>query len=229
MKNKKIIKTKKGELTSKQLVTIIVLITSFAIIIAFFFMLNFTGIIGTQTCKNSVQMASIKIPILGFQPFKINCKTQDICLSVGNGCVNLGANTKIIKITEEEKYNKLANLMVDCWSQMGEGKLNYGKKGDCAICQRLEFDTEFKPIFYSELRITLNDLKTPDKKQTFAEYLNFPKSQPNKVEIINPGQSKEFVIVTGFTTDNSQFSPVLIDFTSEKLEQLGCTNFLTEA
>jgi len=51
-------KSKKAELTTKQIISIIILIISFSIIIAFLFMLNLREVISQETCRNSVILRS---------------------------------------------------------------------------------------------------------------------------------------------------------------------------
>ena len=136
MKNK----NKRGELTSRQLIIIIILIVSFAIIIAFFFMLGLRSMIGGETCRNSVMMRGIPF---GDWVVSLKCKTQDVCFSMGGECEE-GAD-EVIKVENEIELEKeMNNLKIDCWWMMGEGKVDYGSEGSCAICYKVYFGEEIK-------------------------------------------------------------------------------------
>ena len=83
-------KFKKGELTSKQLITIIILIISFSIILIFFFMFGFESVIDEESCRNSVMMRGtfsfLDTKLVDVNPISLKCKTQDVCLSMGGDC-----------------------------------------------------------------------------------------------------------------------------------------------
>tara|TARA_Y100000310_G_scaffold343846_1_gene453460 strand:- start:2210 stop:2899 length:690 start_codon:yes stop_codon:yes gene_type:complete len=227
---------KKGELTSKQLITIIILVVSFAIIIAFFFMLNFRGQIDQESCRNSVMMKGA-IPIFkGIVSLK--CKTQDICLSMGGDCER-GEEIKVD--SETELYKEMADLMADCWWMMGEGKVNYGK--GCAVCYKVYFDDGIKAyepfkkkggIPYSELYQYMSKNIVSEEKS----YLNYfygldilsVKSKiknENKIDIDGDliDLDKNYAIVTKKNT-----LPLYVEFnTKELIEKTKCSSYVTEA
>src|SRR3989344_8001999 len=119
---------KGGELTSQQLVTIIIVIVSFGVMILFFFLLDFNSEIGKETCRNSVILRGTTP--LGKDTVKLNCKTEEVCLTTGARCEQAGAGAKVVKVQNQEQMQKaLTELMYDCWWQMGEGKVDYQPKG----------------------------------------------------------------------------------------------------
>ena len=135
-------KNKKGELTSKQLITIIILIISFAIIVAFFFMLGLKSSIDKESCRNSAVMRGIPF---GNWVVTLKCKTQDICFSRGGDCDSKAKDLVTIDVKDNNKLSEeMDNLINECWWMMGEGKVDYGGKGSCAICHRVYFDDKIK-------------------------------------------------------------------------------------
>lgn len=217
---------KKGELTSKQLITIIILIISFAIIIAFFFMLNLKGTIDKESCRNSVIMRGA-LPA-GKDIVQLKCKTQDICLSMGGDCsVSRKDMVEIEVDNEEELVEEMVNLLWDCWWVMGEGKVDYMSAGMgwdetfCSICSKIYFDKEIKEqyqegISYKRLYDFMKANKIPNTDETYMYNLYKMNSLENvrnsllesewKVDIyeykINP--INEYVIITAImkTTSN---------------------------
>ncbi len=180
---------KKADLTSKQLVTIIVLIASFAVILIFYWQYNWTGTIDKEVCHQSVVMRST----FNYGPFEpgkevipLKCKTEKICLTMsGEDCEEFGKPSKKNPITKIKVKNKedimeaIANAMYECHSMLGEGKLNFmpHKFWDtnyCLICSRFTFDEEAKDkigeIGYGELYKYLQEKRTP-QGQSYLEYL----------------------------------------------------------
>ncbi len=188
---------KKGELTSKQIITIVILIISFVIILAFFLMLNLKGEIDKEACRNSVSLRG-SIPIFK-NVISLKCKTQNICFSMGGGCEE--STDEIIKIKDDEDDSELTQELIklknDCSWMMGEGKIDYGSKGDCAICYKVYFDDKIK----------------------------------EKFKIISPNEqvhtSKVYAVITKIEK-NEQTYPKFIEFTSDSLNNMKCSKFVTE-
>ncbi|MEX0920824.1 MAG: hypothetical protein WDZ62_01015 [Candidatus Pacearchaeota archaeon] len=167
---------KKGELTTKQLITIIVLITSFIVILFLLFRLNLGETNEKQICHNSVLLQD-KSVFSG----PLDCRTNYVCISSGKECENIRATvTERIDPNKEEIMNILAEEMSDCWWMFGEGKINYGGKAlverttEFAICSVVEFDeslqNQISEITYQEF---YDYLKTSKKSssQTYLQYI----------------------------------------------------------
>lgn len=82
---------------------------------------------------------------------KLQCKTQSICISGGGECLDTSKDTQKIEVrNKDELYDAIANLMYDCWWQMGEGKVDYAPKGYefeekyCNICDMIVFDDKLR-------------------------------------------------------------------------------------
>ena len=176
-KGNSLIKDKRGELTSKQLVTIIILIVSFAIIILFFVMLGLRKTIDTETCRNSVILRG-SIP-LGKDTVQLKCKTTDICLSMGGDCDVIRKGLVTIKVdNENELIKEMVTLLWDCWWMMGEGKVDYASAGlgfqepYCTICNKVYFDDKIKAEYtegipYSKIYDYMQSTKVPERDETF--------------------------------------------------------------
>jgi hypothetical protein len=135
-------KQKKGEITSQQIVILIILIASFAIILFFLFRINLGEETDKELCRNSVLLK-------GKSVFKgstlLNCKRSYVCLSGDGSCEGL-TSPKVEKIeNKEQAYRILADEMADCWWMFGEGKVDYVgedllKNNYCSICSQFAFD-----------------------------------------------------------------------------------------
>src|SRR3990167_8695022 len=145
----KIMENKKGELTTTQLVTIIVLIVSFIIILFLLFRLNPGEQSNKEICHNSVVLKSTSKGFAGSLDFRINY----VCISGGDDCKSLTSASKIeVDLNSKNSENKImdavAKEMADCWYMFGEGKADYSEKASsktqCAICSIIEFDEKIQ-------------------------------------------------------------------------------------
>lgn len=235
----------KAELTTEQIVILIILITSFAIILIFLFNLDLGKTTDAQICHNSVVMAS-KNKLGG----KLNCKIKYTCIASKKGdCNNFNYNKKIeiksdlenIEEVKKEISSAIANEMSECWWMFGEGNLEY--IGDlfgfhCAICNEIEFGDKIQKkvhLNYGDFLIQLTRLKK-DESQTFFRYL-YEDSNPN--EFINQNEyfsenfdkpielNKKYLIITGMNKElidsNKIIKPLFIK--SEDISKSKCEAF----
>ncbi len=212
---------KRGELTSRQIVIIVILIISFAVIMLFYFRFDWKSETDKELCYNSVVNRGL-IPV-GKEMTSLNCKTQQICLTMGGECLDAPSNAKEIKVkNEEEIIKEIANEMYDCWWMMGSGEINYAAGLDyktvyCAICSNIYFDEEIQKqsstINYGKLYSYLASENIPNKKQTYAEYLYDTNNlqEIGKKEIAkrrslfsaNIETNKHYAIVTGIMEEET--------------------------
>jgi hypothetical protein len=182
-------KGQRGELTTQQIVGLIVLIVSFSIILILIFRLNLGETTNKEICHNSVLLKS-KSLVGG----ALDCRTNYVCLSGGRKCEGINPTETIeIDLNQESDEIKddimkaIADEMADCWWMFGEGKIDYvggvniiGNKV-CALCSKISFDEIIKnkeelkegityEIFYEFLN---NELK--DKTQTYLQYFGIKK------------------------------------------------------
>jgi len=181
---------KKGELSSNQLITIIILIISFAIIVAFFVMLGLKSTIDKETCRNSV-ITRGALPF-GKDAVQLKCKTQDVCLTMGDDCMVNRKDIITIKVNNEEELTKeMVNLIYDCWWMMGEGKVNYMSgwigfsEAYCSICSKVIFDKKIQEkypsgISYKNIYDYMQTTKIPERDESYL----FNMYKINSLEII---------------------------------------------
>ena len=241
---------KKGELTTTQLVTIIILIASFAVILFFIFRLNLGETTDKEICHNSVVLRGQSELTTG----PLDCKTSYVCISGGGGCEQITATTTIEAETKEETMKALAEEMADCWFMFGENKeLRYtggpGSTGvHCAICSIVAFDEkvqeEFSTIPYGEFYTYLSQTKK-EGTQTYLNYLYginspalfVPQSQFGEIDINQDtiSTNQRYSIITGidnnlidFLGDDEWLNVYLIP-TAETSSKTDCSEFITKA
>lgn len=250
----KIEKNKRGELTTTQLVTIIVLIVSFIIILFMIFRLNLGGTTDKEICRNSVVLND-KSPIEG----PLDCKTNYLCISGGGDCEGLTASEKI-KVdpsSKEEIMKSIADEMSSCWYMFGEDKkLNYAggylsTEVYCAVCSIVEFDENVQEkilkITYSEFYDYLEKTKK-DSSQSYLKYLygisnvdDLKFKTKTIVDINNDfiSTKDKYSIITGLdsnandnnfgegASDNEWINPYIIPTIETPATR--CTEFITKA
>lgn len=160
---------KKGEITSGQLILMILLIIGFVIIVYFLYSIfNWNPIIDEQACHESVVFRSTVnfgfIKSSKIVPLK--CQTEKICMSMSkNDCNQVGKNTPNNPVTKinldkdpikarQQILDQFAESMRKCHSMLGEGQLlfmperiGWGEKywtgtNYCLICARIVLDEE---------------------------------------------------------------------------------------
>ncbi len=139
-------KNRKAELSTQQIVLIIILIASFAVILFFLFRLGIGEKSEEQLCHNSVlQKAS------AFSDAPLQCYRNYVCITKDGSCEGLIKPEKIKVKKLDEVYGALAEEMADCWWMFGEGKVDY--IGDelahnhyCSICSQIYFDNSLENI-----------------------------------------------------------------------------------
>ncbi len=184
---------KKGSITAKQFVTVVLLLASFVIIFLVFFQIDWTGEIDRKVCHQSVILRAT-VPAVGQALVPLKCKTSKICVTsglIGGKCEDDFTNVKGItkaKVDEVKQVEKLiAQEIVGCWSMMGEGKVSlfsqywaetYGIGGvypTCVICSRIAFDEklDLSPEKLKEMNVLryMKEYKIPNGNVSYYEYL----------------------------------------------------------
>ena len=132
---------KRGELTTQQLVMIIILIISFVVILFLLFRLNLGETTNKEVCHNSVVMVGKGKDIVG----ELDCKTTYAC--IGKECKEFVPTTTVDAKTKEDVIKAVKKEIDDCWWMFGEGKIDYAKKWEgytCAICSVIKFSEEIE-------------------------------------------------------------------------------------
>lgn len=182
---------KKGEITTSSLVGIVLLVAGVAIILFFYFQLNFFNQVDQTVCKESVILRATTNEVPGVSNIiPLKCKTEKVCVTsglIGGDCKENFGNQKVTKakVSNVEQVEKLiVNEVFDCWSMMGEGKVSVFSNGlassyglgdvysSCVICSRIAFDTEnlkFDPSGADPLKYMITH-KIPNKDISYYNY-----------------------------------------------------------
>jgi hypothetical protein len=224
---------KRGALEAKMLISIILLIVGFGIILFMYSQLNLTGDIDRQICHESVILRGT-LPDTLIKSAKdivpLKCKTRNICVTSKifgkGGCEDdFGKEDKydIIKINDDKKEDNikmvLAREMADCWSMMGEGKIQVFKrdltlsktKKKCVVCSRINFDSSLSNLKEVKgMTDYLLNYNVPNKDQSYWNYLTNSASPNNlfinketklsEQDIINTEEKSIIFVEAGQTT-----------------------------
>jgi len=181
---------KKGEITSSQLVKIILLVVGFTIVLWIFPTLLNEREVDREICHDSVLLRGALPDNLNIKNLpSLKCQTRKVCLTdkiFGKGdCAEEFGEDKYetIKISadnREEEINRfVARELADCWAMMGLGKLQiFTRKSTdekrCVVCSRISFDKELK----EELNKKVDGLgdyvlthEVPNQNVSYWEYL----------------------------------------------------------
>lgn len=170
----------KGEITTQQIVLLILLLISFAVILFFIFRFNPANETDKEICHNSVVLKGSALPD---SAVPLKCSRTYVCLSKDGSCEKM-TGPEIIKVkSEEEIYAALAKEMADCWWMFGEGKISYvdsaiAEKNYCSICTQFVLDDSVKDIegvgeeiSQDKLYEYLSKTTVPEGEETYTSYL----------------------------------------------------------
>jgi hypothetical protein len=210
---------KRGELTTQQIVLLIILILSFAVVLFFIFRLNLYNSTEEEICRNSVVARGSQV--IPPESFPLECKRQYICITGDKTCEGMTKPEKYDVKTKEEVYQVLADEMADCWWMFGEGKVDYVKndmksKLYCSICSQIEFDDSLEKIFNGKTfdkrefyqYLSLKNISGQD--QTYSEYLFGTKNidsliqSPSVSDFGKVDLTSQYYILMGISSDVSK-------------------------
>ena len=211
----------RGELTTQQLITIIILIISFAVLMIFIFRLNLRGeATNKEICHNSVLL---KEKTGG----SLDCRTNYICISGGGKCEDFNSNQEIVKINMNPKLKEgedkeqniknqimkiIADEMADCWWMFGEGQVDYAsfeltEKGrtlpyQCAICSSVKFNEEVSKLGNIDANFFTEFLKSNEKnKGTSYLYYLYKINDADKLKVEGINLASDYSVLTGFAKE----------------------------
>lgn len=240
------IKNKKAELTTAQLVTIIVLIVSFIIILFLIFRLNPGEQTNKEICHNSVVLKAKSVGLAG----PLDCRTNYLCISGGDDCAESRASK--VEVDSDNKIQimeALAKEMSDCWYMFGEGKINYGASGGksvkYALCSVVEFDAKIQEKTSEISYIEFYEYLRQTKKTGSQSYLNYfygvnevsslTVETQFKVNIASDkiNTEEKYSIITGvddnFFTSDETLKVYIIPTSETTLRLAGDREFITKA
>ncbi len=182
---------KRGDLTSMQLIPLILIILAFSILIVFLVRLGLDSYASNEACKLSVLgRGSAGDSAQSFLPLK--CTTTKTCLSSDKGkCDEVFAGEKEVKTISLPSNNDQAAELIakesalalyDCWNTMGRGKIDlFGDlksqigvdvtKPTCVICSRVAVDEDVDPDVLALVNINeyLRTHKVPGTDLTYLQ------------------------------------------------------------
>lgn len=218
MKHKK---NKTGELTTQQIVLLVILITSFIIILFLLFRLNLGEETAKELCRNSVITRGRSI--FPSNTVQLNCYRSYKCITQDGSCEGLN-KPEVVKVGNATQiYGEIAKEMADCWWMFGEGNVDYvgsktTKKNYCSICSQIAFDDSLKKIkgisdgkiSKDELYNYLAEKNVSGEGYTYSQYIfgtnNLEQLKQASSQIKGPATfgtieaGKPFFIVTGITS-----------------------------
>ncbi len=147
---------KRGELTSSQIITLVIAIAGFVIVLTVLLVfLDIDSQTDEEICKLSV-LTRATAPDAAQAKVPLQCTTKKICLSTkrGDKCPEQYAGEKNIVSVQistdpttgaKQIAETTANAMLDCWNMMGQGKLDlFGGGKDSGILATLTTATNLK-------------------------------------------------------------------------------------
>lgn len=173
-------KNKKGEISTQQTILLIILITSFIVLLFFLFRLNFGKESAKELCHNSVLT---KAKSLTPQSTPLQCEISYLCITEDGTCEGMTSPEEKIEVeNSDELYKVLANAMADCWWMFGEGKVDYirgkaSKENYCSICSQIYFDDSLNNLNEVDEKISKDKLynymakNNYSKGETYSEYI----------------------------------------------------------
>ena len=209
---------KRGELTTQQIVLLIILIASFAVLVYFLVSLGLGNQTKQDVCHNSVVARSTAVTS---EAVPLDCQRSYVCITKDGTCESM--TKPIIKkvSNQEEVYSVLSDEMANCWWVYGEGKINYVGKDYfenlyCSICSQIAFDDSAYSLFEGgkidkkELYyyMSLTNISNDDK--TYLEYL-YKTNDVEKillttgadVQVGTLDMTKQYYVLTAITSEVS--------------------------
>jgi hypothetical protein len=242
---------KKGEMTSKQIISIILLVVGFGIILVFLLAYPWGETINRETCHESVIIRATS-PQLTQSYVPLKCKEAKFCITsklIGKGDCDEFKNeegvTKVRVSSKEDIEKFLAREYIDCWTMMGEGKIslfsqyfadNYGfglVYPTCVICSRIAFDEtslnanvkDWKNIDVANYMATR---KAPGQEVSYNDFLGGKKSviEPDKLQDLLKSTGEELVDKSAESTEDTKIAKATKE-SGEALQQADAKTGLT--
>lgn len=210
---------KKGELTTQQIIVLVVAIVSFAVILFFLFRLNLGQTTNEELCHNSVvTRGSAVVPS---EAVPLNCHRKYLCITEDGTCEGL-TRPEIEKVSLlDEIYQVLADEMANCWWMFGEGRVNYvgddlSHNNYCSVCSQVYFDDSLESIVGENIGkdglYNFLESNKIDETNSYIEYLFGGKDVLNSIKKESLEDSgvqtfgsielnKQYFIVMGITSN----------------------------
>ncbi len=192
---------RRGELSSGQLVMIILAVAGFAIAMLFLFgIFKNQDLTERELCRLSV-LSRATVPGVAQQAVPLNCFTEKVCITVDDGSVlGIGGKDNSCKQFAGEKnvrtvevklgeglggqkaidtiQREVANSMFDCWMMTGQGKMDIFKSGEGGfVDEALDYTSlsiqQIKPKCIVCSRVAFSDALTSHKNANVLKEINY--------------------------------------------------------
>lgn len=221
---------KRGQLSSTQIILMVLAIFGFVAVLVIMGKIFLGGHSKNEVCRLSVlTRATVPSSAQGYVPLK--CTTDKICITADTSqqCRDKFGGEKditIIKVSGKDKdkaatIKKIeeisANAMYDCWSMMGQGKLDIFSKlstelglkdvhSSCVICSRVAVDKTVPEIWLNEVDINeyLKKQLVPGTKYTYTQAFLNDKSVSSYIKVDETALSEK-------ATDQTSNSGVAVE------------------
>ena len=198
-------RNKKGELTTTQIVMMIVLIVSFIVVLYFILRLNLGSTTNSEVCHNSVELMAKGTKYFGNS---LQCKTDYVCITGGGKCPNMNPTVTVnVDASDKTQVMKaIADQLANCWYTFGGFQTYYlgdafQGQGLCAVCDIVGFDNKIPSVSYKDFFDYLQNTQKSNS-QTYLQYLYGFSSVQDFIKIPREAQ----LYASGTIGPNSQFS-----------------------
>ncbi len=245
----------KAEMTTQQIVLLIILIASFAVILFLLFRLDLGSTTDDELCRNSVVLSSKS----SFAT-TLDCKISRLCITFSESCAGSFQSFSLKKINVQKDsqeiiqsaiFSELASQMSRCNWLFGEGALNYlpfySQGSYCAICNEIVFSPELQKkistLTYQDFYMYLSQ-ENYSKSQKYLQYLyqendvdqafyseQFKRAFSGEQNVIQSTElidlKKRYFIVTGLNANivGSDRATPVILIPADEKNRLSCDSF----
>jgi hypothetical protein len=182
-------KSSRAEITSTQIVGLVLLILGFVIVLFLLQRFAIVGNIDRTVCHESVVLRGT-VPSLVKNYVNLNCKTKKVCASdnlFGKGdCDAFAKSENIVKAKVSDKDDverMISREVLECWNIMGEGKMSLFSSGlasfgiggvypTCVICSRIDFEEGLEEkidLANVDVLDYMNKHQAPNKEVSYLE------------------------------------------------------------
>ncbi len=184
---------KKGDLTSTQIIIMVLAVVGFGIVLVALFLIGFRTASEKDICKLSV-LTRASSPVEAAQSLvPLKCRTTKTCLTVDGSskCYEQYGHDEDVQVirlsgSDFDKANQIseisANAMYDCWDMMGQGKLDLfatpvtsigagAAESTCVICSRVAVDKSVPSsvLVLVNIQEYMKTYQVPGKSLTYLE------------------------------------------------------------
>lgn len=233
---------KRGELTSSQIVLLILALAAFLILGLFLWSLRQAADGDAQACKLSV-LTRVSLPVGVKNSAPLACTTEKICLTGrGGDCAEsmAGESIETIKLSKEPAdaartiEATAAEAMYRCWDMMGKGQLNFAtsylsSRGlapaspVCIICSRIAVDSGVPQEVIQRVRFVdyIRSTKVPGTSKTYLQMLS--NSEVNALPAISQDLSSPYTGRLKPQGEGQQFAIVFMQIVAPQWKEAAGT------